>query len=116
MGAIKTKGFMRYSFRRLKVVSHLGLHSNVTPFFMISVKGLHLPARLDMNLWMYASFPCRLLSSLIVYRLGIMSMASTLTGSNCIPSLWTMNPRNCPKVTPKKHLSGFIFNLYFLKC
>ena len=45
-------------------------------------------------------------------------MSSTtfiLSGFASIPRLLTMKPRNFPADTPKAHLAGFSFMLYFLK-
>ena len=46
---------------------------------------------------------------------GMSSTAFILSGFASIPRLLTMKPRNFPADTPKAHLAGFSFILYFLR-
>ena len=46
---------------------------------------------------------------------GMSSTAFILSGFSSIPGLLTMKPKNFSADTPKAHLDGFNFMLYFLK-
>ena len=53
-------------------------------------------------------------SSFTVFREDISRIALTFLGFASIPLWDTMNPRNFPKETPKAHMDGFNFMLYYL--
>ena len=46
---------------------------------------------------------------------GMSSIAFILSGFDSIPRLLTIKPKNFPVETPKVHLAGFNFMLYFLR-
>ena len=46
---------------------------------------------------------------------GMSSTTFILSGFASIPRCLTMKPRNFPADTPKAHLAGFSFMLYFLR-
>ena len=46
---------------------------------------------------------------------GMSSTTFILSGFASIPRWLTMKPRNFPTDTPKAHLAGFSFMLYFLR-
>ena len=46
---------------------------------------------------------------------GMSSTAFILSGFASIPRLLTIKPKNFPAETPKAHLAGFNFMLYFFR-
>ena len=103
---------VRYVFRSWKAFWHLSVHSNV--FLRILKNGKHLSIALETNLLRAATRLVRDWTSLI-FRGGFMSsIAWVLSGFALIPLWETINPRNFPDNTPKAHLLGFNFMLYYL--
>ena len=92
------------------------MHSSVQTkaYFKVLKKRRHLSVTLETNLLRAAILPVRDCTSLIVFGEEILRMAFTFFGFTSIPFYDTMKPGNFPEDTPKAHLAGFSFILYFL--
>ena len=67
-----------------------------------------------MNLLRAATLPVRDCTSFTIFGEDISRIALTFSGFASIPLCDTMNLRNFPEETPKAHLDGFNFMLYYI--
>ena len=82
IGAHKNGGLSKYLLMLAKALLHASSHSKRTSFFINLLKGWHQPTRFEMNCHIYASFPCKLLSSRRFLGSGIFWIALIWIGQS----------------------------------
>jgi len=95
-GATRTSGCVRYSLISSNAFWRALSQMNETPSFVNLVKGWQRPERFDMNFRIYASRPCKPLSSLRFLGGCISWTVRIFSGSRWILLDVTTNPRNLP--------------------
>ena len=91
------------------------LHVQWKTCLRVLKKGRHLSVAFETNLFNATTRLVNLCTSLTVLGEVTSSMALIFTGFASIPRWDTIKPRNFPNETPKRHLAGLSFILYFLK-
>ena len=97
----------RFCLSFWNISSHDSFYSNCCAPFNNVYKGLAFSASFGRNLERVASLLFSLCTSFNELGLVILRIASHLSGLASIPLYVTMNPKNLPAMTPKKHFWGF---------
>ena len=106
-------GFTKYSLRLWKVDSHSSIQWKA--YLWVLNNGRHLVVAFETNLFIVATRPISLCTSLTVLGEVMSSIALTFSGFSSILHCDTMKPRNFTNKTLKTHFSGLSFILYLLK-
>ena len=111
MDGLNSRAVVRYAFRSSKDLWQSSVHSNA--FLRILKNGKHLSMALETNLLRAATHPMSDWTSLIFCGGFISSITWILLRLALISLCETIKPRNFPDDTPKAHLLGFNFMLYY---